>query len=93
MYKIEFHWSPGSRFDLDLRGYYRIYDYANAFAFNNPATGIKTLETAFGNLTASYRMTRHLSIVAEATYRGTTSTDSRIQYDRNFYSIGVTWRQ
>lgn len=92
-YKFEYHWSPGSRFDLDLRGYYRIYDYPNAFAFNNPATGIKTLETAFGNLTASYRMTRHLSIVAEATLRGATSTDSRIQYDRNFYSLGVVWRQ
>ena len=92
-YRFDFHWSPGRRFDLDLRSYYRIYDYPNAFAFNNPATGIKTLETARANLTASYRITRHLSLALEAELRGTSSTDTRIQYDRNWYSLGVVWRQ
>ena len=81
------------RFDLDLRSYYRIYDYPNAFAFNNPATGVKTLETARANLTTSYRITRHLSLTLEAELRGTSSTDTRIQYDRNWYSLGVVWRQ
>jgi tetratricopeptide (TPR) repeat protein len=92
-YTFEFHWSPGDRFRLDLKSYYRIYDYPNAFAFNNPAAGSKTLETADGIFSASYRMTPHLSIVAEAEYRGTSSTDTRIAYDRNFYSLGVTWQQ
>jgi tetratricopeptide (TPR) repeat protein len=92
-YRFEYHWSPGSRFDLDLRGYYRIYDYPSAFAFNNPAIGVKTLETALGNLTLTYRMTPHLSLVGEAQYRGATSTDARIGYDRNWYSIGVVWQQ
>ena len=92
-YRFEFHWSPGRRFDLDLRSYYRIYDYPNAFAFNNPATGVKTLETARANLTTSYRITRHLSLTLEAELRGTSSTDTRIQYDRNRYSLGVVWRQ
>ncbi len=90
-YKFEFHWSPGRRFDLDFRGYYRIYDYANAFAFNNPAQGGKTLETALGNVTATYRMTRRLSLIAEAQYRGASSTDIRIGYDRNWYTLGVSW--
>ncbi len=92
-YRFEFHWSPGRRFDLDLRSYYRVYDYPNAFAFNNPVTGTKTLETARANLTASYRITPRLSLALEAEVRGTSSTDTRIQYDRNWYSLGVTWRQ
>jgi len=92
-YLFEYHWSPGSRFDLDLKGYYRIYDYPNAFAFNNPAAGLKTLETALSNMALTYRMTPHLSIVGEAEYRGAASTDARIGYDRYRYSIGVVWRQ
>jgi hypothetical protein len=72
---------------------YSIYDYPNAFAFHNPVAGPKTLETATGEFIASYRMTRHLSMVAEAEYRSTASTDTRIQYDRIRYSIGVVWQQ
>jgi hypothetical protein len=92
-YNFEFRWSPGRRFDLKAKGYYRIYDYPNAFAFHNPAAGLKTLETADGSLTASYRMTARLSLVGEARYRGAASTDTRIAYDRYFYSIGVMWQQ
>ena len=92
-YRFEYHWSPNSRFDLDLKGYYRIYDYPNAFAFNNPVAGIKTLETARGNMALTYRMTPHLSLVSEAEYRGATSTDARLGYDRYRYSIGVVWQQ
>lgn len=92
-FKFEFSWSPGRKFDLDFRGYYRIYDYTNAFAFNNPGQGVKTLETALGHLTASYQVTRRLSLVAEAQYRGASSSDIRIGYDRNRFSLGVTWQQ
>ncbi len=92
-YRFEFSWSPGRRFDLDLRAYYRIYDFANAFAFNNPTQGPKTLETAQAHLTVSYRLNRHLSLVGEAMLRGASSTDIRIGYDRNWYSIGITWQQ
>ena len=38
-------------------------------------------------------MTRRLSLVAEARYRETVSNDTRIQYLRNMYSIGVRWEQ
>jgi hypothetical protein len=92
-YSFEFHWSPGRRFDLELNGHYRIYDYPNAFAFHNPAAGLKTLESAGGELVISYRMTPHFSIVGEAEYRETASTDARIAYDRKRYSIGVVWQQ
>jgi tetratricopeptide (TPR) repeat protein len=92
-YGLDFHWSPGSRFDLEVSGYYRIYDFPNAFAFNNPVAGRKTLETTRGRLLGSYRMTPSLSIVVEADFRGADSTDSRIAYDRNQYSIGVRWER
>jgi len=92
-YGFEFHWSPGRRFDLELNGHYRIYDYPNAFAFHNPVSGPKTLETADGELIASYRITRRLSLVAEFEYREVASTDIRIAYERKMYSIGFVWDQ
>ena len=100
-YKFEFSWSPGSKFDLDLDAYYlnqetaeqAYINYTNAFAFNNPVAGPKTLETAYGNLTGTYRMTRHLQLVAEVLYRESVSTDTRISYDRKRYSLGVVWQQ
>ena len=92
-YGVEFHWEIGDRFDFEMDGFYRLYNYDNAFAFNNPAAGRKTLETADGRLRASYRMTRHLSLVFDARFRETSSTDARIQYDRRQYVLGVRWEQ
>ena len=92
-YGFEFHWSLGRRFDLEANGHYRIYDYPNAFAFHNPAVGLKTLETVDSELMASYRMTKRLSLVLDVEYRETASTDARIAYDRIRYSIGVVWQQ
>ncbi|MDA1062793.1 MAG: hypothetical protein O2907_00405 [Proteobacteria bacterium] len=56
-------------------------------------TGIKTLETVRSNLLAEFRMTPHLSIRAEAELRESVSTDTRIGYDRSWFSLGVTWQQ
>lgn len=90
-YNFEVHWTPNRRFDLDFRGYYRIYDFPNAFAFHNPAAGAKTFETVDFELGAMWRFTNNLSINAQVEYRGTSSTDTRIQYDRTLYALGVTW--
>ena len=90
-YGFEFHWSPGDRFELEAEGYYRIYDYPNAFAFHNPVAGPKTHETAMGRVIGSFRMTKSLSLVAEANYRGAASNDTRIGYDRYQYMLGVRW--
>jgi len=90
-YGFEYHWSPGRRFDLDAEAYYRIYDFPNAFAFHNPVAGPRTQENARARLRASFQMTRSLKLVAEGYYRQTISTDSRIAYDRNRYSIGIVW--
>ncbi|MDJ0709427.1 MAG: hypothetical protein QNJ14_03505 [Woeseiaceae bacterium] len=88
---FEFHWSPGERFDLELDGAYNLYDYPNAFAFHEPTAGSKTQESIAGRLLASFRMTRNLSLVAEARLRETVSNDIRIQYERLQFMLGVRW--
>jgi len=90
---FEFHWSPGERFDLALNGAYQLYDYPNAFAFHDDTGPSKSQESAYGKLKASFRMTEHLSLVAEARYNETVSNDLRIQYERNQYMLGVLWEQ
>lgn len=90
---FEFHWTPGERFDLDVDAVYHLYNYENAFAFHNPAAGRKTQESARLAVTGSYQLGRHLSIVGEAQYRETVSNDTRIQYERSQYTIGVRWQQ
>lgn len=90
---FEFHWSPGRRFDLEANGVYWLYDFPNAFAFHEPVAGRKTQESAEVRLIGSFKMTRHLSLIAEARYRETVSNDTRIQYERNQYVLGIRWEQ
>ena len=90
-YEVEFHWSPGVRFDLELSGYYRNYKYDNAFAFNNPSLPRKALESVRFDGSLSYRMTPGLSLVLDFRYDEYASNDIRIQYDRTRYSVGVLW--
>lgn len=90
---VDYRWKPSPRFKFEVSGYYRYYDYPNAFAFHNPVIGQKTLETVRGNLLAEFRWTPHLSIKAEAEFRESVSTDTRIGYDRTWFSLGVTWQQ
>ena len=90
---FEFHWAPGNRFDLGLDGRYSIFDYPNAFAFHEPLAGARTQEVADVGLIGSYRMTPHLTLVGEARYHETVSNDTRIQYERNQYTLGVRWER
>lgn len=90
---VEFHWSPGDRFDFEAGGTYHLYDYPNAFAYNNPSAAQKTQESADARVIATFRMTRRLSLFGEARYRETVSNDARIQYERRQYAIGVRWEQ
>ncbi|MGB5512719.1 MAG: tetratricopeptide repeat protein [Woeseiaceae bacterium] len=92
-FSFELHWQPTERIDFEASGIYRIYDYPNAFAFHVPAAGRKTQESADAKIVASYQLTEHLSIAAEAIYRETVSTDTRIQYERKEYLLGVRWER
>jgi tetratricopeptide (TPR) repeat protein len=92
-YEVEFNWSPGARFDVEISGYYRNYLYEGAFAFNNPALPRKTLETSRIDAAISYRITPQLSVTLDARADDFVSNDTRIQYDRTRYSLGIMWRQ
>lgn len=92
-YGAEFHWAPNDRFDLELGGVYYLYDYPNALAFHNVVAGNREQESTDINLVGTYRMTRGLSLVAEARYRETVSNDIRIQYERMEYMLGILWRR
>ena len=88
---FEFHWMAAARFDFELNADYRLYDYPNAFAFHNPLAGNKTQESLDASAVATYRMTRHFSLVAEARLREVVSNDIRIQYARMQYALGIRW--
>jgi tetratricopeptide (TPR) repeat protein len=90
---LELHWTPAERFEFEANGIYRLYNFPNAFAFNNPVAGRKTQESAEINLIGNFQMTRHLSIVGTARYRETVSNDTRIQYERNQFTLSVLWEQ
>ena len=87
----EIHWSPTDRFELEARGDYRLYDYPNAFAFNETTVGRKTQESARARIIGTFQMTRRLSLVGQVRYRETVSNDTRIQYQQNQFAIGVRW--
>jgi len=92
-YGAQFHLSIGDRFALDTTAEYRIYHFENAFTFNEPSAGRKSLETATGGAMATFRMTDTLTLVGEYIYRDVTSNDTRIAYGRSQFLIGVRWMQ
>jgi len=92
-YGAEFRLSIGSRFDIDATAVYEVYDYTNAFAFHNPASGRKTMDRTVGRATANFRMTDHLSLVAAATYQDVASNDTRLAYNRNQIGLSIRWEQ
>ena len=90
-YGAEIHWQASRRFNFVATGYYRLYNFPNAFAFNNPVAGNRTLESADASLIATYRMTRSLYLVFEGRFRERVSNDTRIAYDRNQFILGIRW--
>ena len=90
-YGVEFNWRVGEKFKLEASGYYRVYDYENAFAFHNPIAGRKTLETINGSLFATYKLAWDLTMILQYNYRDVQSSDTRIAYDRAQYVLGVRW--
>jgi tetratricopeptide (TPR) repeat protein len=90
-YGAEVRWGLGSRLDFEVSGHYRLYNFTNAYAFHDPARGAKTLESRDTNVRATYRMTPSLFLVFEATIDEQVSTDSRLEYDRSQFVLGVHW--
>ena len=90
-YKFEFSLRVGQRFRLKTGATYRIYNFTNAFAFNNPAAGRRTMETLRGAVTASYILAWNLTLIGDYAYREIASNDTRLQYDRSLFSLSLRW--
>lgn len=90
-YRAAFNLRLGRRFNLEASARYSIYNYDNAFAFHEPTAGRKTLETATGRVSGTFRMTSSLDLVGEYLVHEIASNDFRIQYDRGQAMLGVRW--
>lgn len=90
-YGTELHWRIGNRFDFEASAVYQIYDYANAFAFQNPVAGRKKLERGLGRGVARFYLTPHLTLLAEYRYEDVRSNDARIAYDRSRFGLSLRW--
>lgn len=90
-YGGEFHWRIGDRFELEAAGAFLVYDYENAFAYQNPAAGRKTLERIIGSVLFKFDMTRQFTLVTEYRYHDSQSNDARIAYNRSRIAISLLW--
>lgn len=92
-YSAAFHLQLGQRFDFEASARYNIYNYENAFAFHLVTAGRKTLETSTGRAVVTFRMTPHIDLIGEYSYRDVASNDTRIEYTRGIAILSVRWTQ
>jgi len=87
----EIHFEFGDNFTLDVEGLYRIYNFANAYAFHNPAIDRKTMETASGRIGIRYDMPWNLRLAGDFNYQEVASNDARIAYQRSMFMLSLEW--
>ena len=86
-------WQPTRRLRLEFSGVSESYDYPNAFAFDTPQGGPKSLDNIEAEISARFSVTRHLQLWAETRYRNIDSSDPRYAYSRVQIPVGVSWAQ
>ena len=89
----EIHYEFGDNFTLDVEGLYRIYNFANAYAFHNPTVDRKTMETASGRIAFRYDMPWNLRLAGDFTYHEVASNDARIAYERGMFMLSLEWNR
>jgi tetratricopeptide (TPR) repeat protein len=90
-YAFQLRLNLGDRFTFGSRLFYQNYNYENAFAFQEPTAGRKTLERAVASANATYRISDSFEIVGEYYYRDVASNDTRLAYNRSMASLAVRW--
>ena len=83
---------PGKRWTISAGVTQRSYDYPNAFAFNDPAAGPKTLDDSVADLGVNFDVMKSLSISVDLASTDVTSSDPRAAYTRQRSLVGVVWR-
>jgi hypothetical protein len=86
-------WRVSKRVRFDASVDYYDYDYPNAFAFDVPAGGPRTLKDLEGELAVRVDLWRSLSLWGAARVRDVSSSDARSDYSRRQIPIGVQWEQ
>lgn len=82
----------GRRLEADVGVTYRFYDFPNSFAFDQTAAGEKTLDAVYAELEVEYRFRPRYAVRLAAQLDLVSSSDPRIEYDRNQVSLALAWR-
>ncbi len=91
--RLDARWRISRRVRLDASVDYYDYDYPNAFAFDVPAGGRRTLKDFEGELTLRVDLWRNLSMWGAARVRNVSSSDLRSDYSRRQIPVGIQWEQ
>lgn len=91
-YGADFSLRVNDRFKVRTEGWYHIYNYLRAYAYQVPAAGRKTMETATARVTARWRFNNDLSLIGSYEFAETASNDLRIDYTRSQFMIGLRWQ-
>lgn len=79
------------RFAASIRVDSRDQQYPNAFAFDEPGQPQKEYQEIQVSARVLYRLTNHLSLLADVKQEAIESSDPRGEYDRTRTSIGINW--
>lgn len=91
--RVAGRWRPLRRLVIDFSGAFGSYDYPNAFAFDTPAGGRKTVDYVEVIVSTSFLVTRGLRLSGNLGYTEFDSSDPRIAYSQTQIPIGVSWTQ
>jgi tetratricopeptide (TPR) repeat protein len=83
---------PGKRWTISAGLTQRSYAYPNAFAFNDPTAGPKTLDDSIADFGVNFDVMKSLSISVDLASTDVTSSDPRAAYTRQRSLIGAVWR-
>ena len=83
---------PSKRWTISAGLTQRSYDYQNAFAFNDPAAGAKTLDDSIADLSVNFDVLKSLSVSVDLASTDVTSSDPRAAYTRQRSLVGAVWR-
>jgi hypothetical protein len=83
---------PSKRWTISAGLTQRSYDYQNAFAFNDPAAGAKTLDDSIADLSVNFDVLKSLSVSIDLASTDVTSSDPRAAYTRQRSLVGAVWR-
>ncbi len=90
--RLKLNYRPNPRLQLSFAATSRVYDYPNAFAFDDPSAGPLELDDVGAEIRGEFQITQRLSAWAQLITEDVVSTDPRLEYARARSNLGVLWR-